>query len=80
MMKLCWNPGSDRVVFCLPRVLVLDGLCLQADQYVLSKVRHNSDHVLHRLLPPTSNISHNYILSDHVDMTCKTLLDRFHVF
>jgi len=36
-----------------------DDLCTQTNPNLFSKVLHNPDHVLHRLLPPVAHTSHN---------------------
>jgi len=50
----CWFYSSDSSS--------CDNLCIQADQSLFTKVLHNPDHVLHRLLPPVAHTAHNYCL------------------
>lgn len=57
---------SARVGFCSPELPSFDDLCLEADQNLFNKILSNQDHVLHRLLPPVSDTSHNYSLRRRV--------------
>jgi len=51
-----------RVGFCSYDLPSFDDLCTQADKNLFSKVINNSDYVLHCLLPPICDTSHNYSL------------------
>jgi len=48
--------------FCCKNLPNFIDICLEADQNLFCKVLHNSQHVLHQLLPPVSASSHSYSL------------------
>lgn len=53
---------STRTGFLSPDLPNFDTMCAAADQKLFGKVLGDSNHVLHRLLPRTSNISQHYSL------------------
>jgi len=57
---------STRVGFHSSDLPSLDDLCTQANQNLFNKVLHNSEYVLHCLIPPVAHTSHNYCLTPRV--------------
>ena len=53
---------SIRCGYCPPDLASFEELCQAADQKLFSSILNNSDHLLHRLLPPPTAASQNYNL------------------
>ena len=68
---LCRNVSHG---YCSPDVPTFAEQCATADEQYFEKICGNSNHMLHRLLPPPSTASQNYNLRSQVQSTATATL------
>ena len=54
--RRCWNLGYSN------RSIAFEGMCAEADEQLVDKLINDTNHVLHRLLPPSTTASQRYDL------------------
>ena len=70
---------SVRRGYCSPDVPTFAEQCATANEQYFEKICSNSNHVLHRLLPPLSTASQNYNLRPRVQSTATATLLPFNI-